>query len=118
MDQMTDPTPLNLQPAIDLLSKTGSMTSEYQQAKAAGTTGKIAFWIGLLGTIAGTVAAIAGITNPIGAAAGAVVMITGAVVQAISSNGYSAARADTKAAAATMVAASVIPPTPVVNPNP
>jgi hypothetical protein len=107
---MNDPTPANLQPIIDLLGKAGNLTSEYQQAKAVGTSGKIAFWIGLIGTIAGTVAAVAGVANPIGAGAGLVVLITGAVVQAISSSSYSTARTATKSAAATLATAALATP--------
>ena len=117
---MTDPTiPVtpNLQPVLDLLAKAGTATSEYQVAKQAGTTAKIAFWIGLVGTIAATVATIAGACTPVGIGAAAVVTIAGVIGQAITSGSYSSARADTKAAAATVAQAAVVPPAPIVNPN-
>lgn len=105
-----DPSKINWQPIIDLLGKAGTETSEYQKASAAGLTGKIAFWVGLVGLIATAVAGALGSDSKIGAAAALVVTVTGAVVQLLSSNSYSAARQDTKAQAAAVVAAAVTAP--------
>jgi hypothetical protein len=108
---------LNLQPILDLLGKVGTETSEYAKAKSAGTTAKIAFWIGLLVLLAGTAASIFGADSKVGVVAGAVVAIAGVVTQVLGSNAYAAARADTKTAAASALTAVVnaAPATPAAD---
>lgn len=97
----------NIQPILDMLAKSGDMTTEYAKAKASGTTSMWAFWIGLAGTIAATVMAIVGTATPVGIAAGAVVTVSGVIGQALASQSYSTARADTKTAAAAVATAAI-----------
>ena len=114
----TEPTmAANIQPIIDMLSKSGDMTTEYTKAQAAGRTGMWAFWIGLLGTIAATVGAVVGMTTPVGIAAGAVVTVAGVIAQALASKAYSTARSDTKAAAASVANSALTNSTPSSSPE-
>lgn len=95
----TDLSKVNLQPLVDLLSKTGEETTEFKKAQSTGRLAQVAFWLGLAGIIGEAVAQSFGIESRIGMIAGAVVTVTGLIAKVLSSSSYAAARADTKQAA-------------------
>lgn len=102
---------VNFQPLIDLLSKAGEETTEFQKAKATSRMAQVAFWIGLLGIVAEAVAQSFGVESRVGMIAGVIVTVTGLVIKIVSSTSYTAARVETKAAAA-QVATAVIAAAP------
>lgn len=106
---------LNLQPLLDLLSKAGAETSEFKKARAAGRVALVLFVVGLMTLLASSATSMFGANSKVGILAGALSSILAVVSQAVVSLGYSAARADTKEAAATVVtevtaAAAAAPP--------
>lgn len=106
----------NLQPILDLLAKAGDETTEFKKARAAGRAAIVVWVVGLLIFIASTVAAVMGANSKIGIASGAFAGALGIIAQAMVSMGYSAARGDTKAAAASIVAAAAVPTAPASGP--
>lgn len=110
------PTALNWQPVIDLLAKSGTETSEFKKARAAGRAATIIWLVGLATLIATTVTNVAGSNSKAGMYAGVAVTVLGLISQVVNAIFYGSNRTDMKASAAEALTAATTMTTTITNP--
>lgn len=88
-----------LPPVLDMLAKSGELTTEWKAAKASGRIALVLFVLGILGLLAGCVGDAFGATSKVGIIAGGLATLVGVATQIMSQLGYTASRTAVKAQA-------------------
>lgn len=96
-----------LLPVLDMLVKSGELTTEWKAAKASGRIALVLLVLGLLGLIAGCVADAFGASSKLGIIAGGLAAFVGVVTQVMGQLGYTASRTAVKTQA-TQLATSIV----------